>query len=695
MEQNDFRNSTFLSEYRTGSINQPQELIKLGLEHGSLYRRASGYFTSSVLNLFKSETLDFALAGGKINLMCSPIMSLEDLDHISKGYDARETVNTNLLKDIESMASKDSYKDHLSFLSSLIHHSVLDIKLIFLDQGSGIFHDKSGYFLDKYDNVVSFSGSANESLMAFSGEGNFERINVFLSWDENDKQRCSSTRDYVDELWYGNVNGLQVYKFPEIAKSILQKYARNDLSDFGTFLKPPSNNKIQTKNKTLMPHQSEALDNWKNSGKHGILKHATGSGKTITAISAVMEHISDGFPALIVVPSELLLQQWYTEIKSEIGDVAVLRCGGGHNTWKKSDNLKHFMKSSMSGELGGVILAINDTASSDAFLNNVSNLQSCLLVSDEVHSLGSIKNSKILQKNFKFRLGLSATPERYRDPQGTENLFNFFGGIVPPEVTLLDALKSGRLVPYDYYPILTYLNPVEEQNWIDLTKKIVNFIRMNDLNSGTVFDDKILSNMLINRSRIAKKADAKIQAVVETIIQHYENGEHWLVYCEDGSQLDEIYNELSNQNFNTFIYVSEMDGSAHGELEAFNLQSGILLSIRCLDEGVDIPKISHAIIAASSQNPRQFIQRRGRVLRKAPDKLNAVIYDCIVLPRQTGDENRFDGLIQAELMRSLEFSKTSRNPMYADSKLRDIIIRLGDDPDVVLARLDGDTEDEQ
>lgn len=695
MRKNDLRNYNFKDEYRTGSIDAPQNLIRLGLQAGTLYRRASGYFSSSVLNLFKAETLDFALSGGKINLMCSPVMSSQDLENISKGYSSRDLLNNNLIRDIDLLAQNENYGNHLSFLSTLIHYSVLEIKLIFLESGNGIFHDKSGYFSDSYENLVSFSGSANESFMAFSGEGNFERISVFLSWAENDRLRCLNTRKYVDDIWNGCVEGLQVYSFPEVAKSILQKYARKNLNDFENVLASPIKSNItKTRNKTLMPHQSSALKNWKNVGKRGILKHATGSGKTITALSAVLEHITEGHPALILVPSELLLQQWYDEIKNEILNPIILRCGGGHHNWRKNNNLKHAMHSDVQGGLGTIVLAINDTGSSDEFMSNLTNLKNCLIVSDEAHSLGSVKNSKILQKNFAFRLGLSATPERYRDPEGTKKLFDFFSGIVQPEVTLFDALKSGRLVPFDYYPILTYLSRDEEEKWVEITKSIINYIRVNEIEIGSFKTDKRLSSMLINRARIAKKAESKVEKVVETLENHYEKGQHWLVYCEDSSQLFEIQEKLSQFNFNTFIYISDMTGSAKGELEAFNLQGGVLLSIRCLDEGVDIPKISHAIIAASSQNPRQFIQRRGRVLRKSPDKLNAVIYDCIVLPRFTGGEKKFDGLIWTEMTRSIEFSKTSRNPFYAESKLRDILIRLGSDPDATLSAVDGDSENE-
>ena len=306
----------------------------------------------------------------------------------------------------------------------------------------------------------------------------------------------------------GSIAGLSVYDFPDVAKEILRKFSRDNLNEFDPYLQKEDESKIDCNTKPLMPHQALAIKNWRSANKRGILKHATGSGKTITAISAIKAHMSEGKPVLIVVPSKLLLVQWHEEIKSELGDVFALRCGAGHNAWRKNNNLKQVMQNGSSGDVGAIIIAVNDTASSDEFLNGIANLHNCLLVSDEVHS-GSKQNSRIQEKDFAYRLGLSATPERYRDPDGTHRIFEFFQGIVAPEVTLVDAMKSGRLVPYDYFPILTYLDAEEQARWGEITRKIINYIRLNDIDKNNFDGDGQLSLMLINRSRIAKKACPK------------------------------------------------------------------------------------------------------------------------------------------------------------------------------------------
>lgn len=690
MRSNNLTEINFETFYTTGSNHEPHEMMSRGFGQSILYRRASGYFSSSVLDLFKSETLDFVQAGGTINIMCSPVMSSQDLQQISLGYEAKELFANRLLKDVSDLASFSESGHEISFLATLIQKSVLNIKLVFFENGGGIFHDKSGYFKDRKNNYLSFSGSANESSNAFSGGGNFERISVFPSWNSNDYLRCQSTCQYVDDLWSGDVNGLGVFDFPDVAKEFLVQFARNDMDEFKSILAPKT--KTNKKVKTLMRHQELALENWKAAGKRGILKHATGSGKTVTAISAIRDQMKAGKPTLVLVPSKLLLLQWYVEIKNELGDVLIMRCGAGHYKWRKSSNLRQMCQNSSNDQPGSIILAINDTATSVSFLDSLTNLENILIVADEVHSLGSEKNKRIFDKKFAFRLGLSATPERYRDAEGTKVLFDFFGGIVEPEVTLKDALLNGRLVPYDYYPVSSHLSAEEEDKWIVLTKKIVNYLRSRDLDFSDARSDKVVSSMLINRSRIAKKAQSKIKTVVDILSKHYKKGQHWLVYCEDGDQLQEINDELAFRNINPFIYVSNMSGSSAGELEAFSSESGILLSIRCLDEGVDIPKVSHAIIAASSQNPRQFIQRRGRVLRQYPNKNNAVLYDCIVGPADATNDMKFDGLIFSEAVRSLEFARTARNKISAISVLRNILIGIGADPVDIMNQIEGDIE---
>jgi superfamily II DNA or RNA helicase len=188
--------------------------------------------------------------------------------------------------------------------------------------------------------------------------------------------------------------------------------------------------------------------------------------------------------------------------------------------------------------------------------------------------------------------------------------------------------------------------------------------------------------LLIRRARIAKKASKKIDLARQVISRNYQDGEHWLVYCEDSDQLDRVREALKADGFSPIEYHSGMRGDRHATLDWFKMFGGLLISIRCLDEGVDIPAVSHALILASSQNPRQFIQRRGRVLRKSDGKHFAVIHDAIVLPVSLDLEPEQTSLLKSEMLRSIEFANNAVNKMAA-AELRSIATELGFDPDTV------------
>ncbi len=198
---------------------------------------------------------------------------------------------------------------------------------------------------------------------------------------------------------------------------------------------------------------------------------------------------------------------------------------------------------------------------------------------------------------------------------------------------MIDAIEQGRLVEYEYHPAPIRLTAEESESWEVATREISQeYARSKRDDSGTPVMSPRLQNMIIQRSRIAKKASAKVPYAVKTLIENYVEGQSWLVYCEDQYQLGEVMDALRAKDYAPCEYHTNMSGDAAASLDWFKRFGGIMVSIRCLDQGVDIPKISHAIILASSQNPRQFIQRRGRVLRVCPGKYKAVIYDAVVVP---------------------------------------------------------------
>ena len=330
-----------------------------------------------------------------------------------------------------------------------------------------------------------------------------------------------------------------------------------------------------------------------------------------------------------------------------------------------------------STELGPrLILATMQTAATNDFLNSISDGDHLLMIADEVHQIGSSHHARNMSLGTGPRLGLSATPIRYGDPQGTAQIFRYFGGIVPPRITLFDAIAAGRLVEYEYHPHPVHLTATEADEW----RMRTNAIRLEiakiggDKDAPVPLTDKI-KLMLIQQSRIAKKAKSKIRLAASVLKENFEEGQHWLIYCEDSNQLVSVMRELRTVGLNAVEYHSAMEGDRDATLAWFRSFGGVLVSIKCLDEGVDIPAISHALILASSQNPRQFIQRRGRVLRKYPGKNLAIIHDAIVVPINLDDEPDQTSLLKSELARAVEFANSAFN-RTAGAELRNIAAQV-------------------
>lgn len=285
-----------------------------------------------------------------------------------------------------------------------------------------------------------------------------------------------------------------------------------------------------------------------------------------------------------------------------------------------------------------------------------------MLVADEVHRLGAIGARSLLSIESSWRLGLSATPERAGDPIGTEAILTYFGGIIKPEFTLKDAVAAGRLAPYEYHTHTVHLTPEEEREWQTVSQKIRKMMAQASPDNPSFSDlDPHLKHLLIIRSRIARKASAKVSAGSEVVLNHFQTGESWLVYCDDSSQLFAVREYLRARGLASLEYRSEMASDRGATLNRYERLGGVLVAIKCLDEGVDIPSISHAVILASSRNPREFIQRRGRVLRLHADKTFAVIHDLLVEPPDPTDTD-FGSLVKGELGRAWEFADGAMNP---------------------------------
>jgi superfamily II DNA or RNA helicase len=356
------------------------------------------------------------------------------------------------------------------------------------------------------------------------------------------------------------------------------------------------------------------------------------------------------------VPGDLLTQQWALEIRAELGDVQpkLLMVGGslGNRRWR--ERLNSFASASPAGPR--VVIATINSAATDDFVSRVPGGSHLLLVADEVHTVGSAGFRRVLEIDAGGRLGLSATPQRFDDSEGTAAIFDYFGDVLPPPFGIPEALLARRLVPYDYHVRTLLLEDDEAKRYDDLSRRIAVMQARVDAKPEPE-PSGALEMLRIQRAGIVKKARAKATLTCAIVQAEHQTGDRWLLYCEDSEQLNDVSARLVAAGLNVLEYHTQMLGDAQATLRSFQRYGGVLVSIRCLDQGIDIPSVDHALILASSTNPRQFIQRRGRVLRWAPGKYSADIYDLLVC-RQTevGEE-----VLNRDLERARVFAACARN----------------------------------
>lgn len=429
----------------------------------------------------------------------------------------------------------------------------------------------------------------------------------------------------------------------------------------------------------LRQYQQQAIASWFANKGRGTLKMATGSGKTIVALAIASElYEKIGLQVLLVVcPYQHLVTQWARECQ-KFGMMPILAFEN-IRTWQSqlSSGLYNISSGSQSFL---TIITTNSTLIGDGLQSQLRYFpDKTLIVGDEAHNLGATRLEQSLPRSVGLRLALSATPERYFDDRGTQSLFDYFGSVLSPEFTLADAIRQGALVHYLYYPILVDLTESESRRYAKLTKKIGWAL----MNGDAIDDSEALTPLLMQRARLIGAATNKLKALRSLMMERLETT-HTLFYCGDGScesQTEESSRQLAavvrmlgtelGYRVNTYTAQTPLieREDMRRQFETGNLQG--LVAIRCLDEGVDIPAIETAVILASSGNPRQFIQRRGRVLRPHPGKQRATLFDMIVMPpeldRETWEVER--NLLRKELKRFVEFADLADNAGAARKKL--------------------------
>lgn len=678
------------------------------LEESCIYKRAVGFFSSSAL-------LKISYGIGKllekenchIYLVVSPYLYKEDVDAIKKGYkNRRKAVEEALLREFKEVTDEFGC-ERLNFLCHLIEEDILDIKVAdkisdYSESDMGMFHEKIGLFVDEHDNKVAFSGSLNESDNAFAS--NFESIQVFKSWEE--PRRVNMIEDDFERLWDDKTNTLEVYDFPDAVKSALFKYRkatyRRDIDEYEKkekIRKSLIDSKPEYRCKfPLYEYQQEAIIKWAKQGYRGLFDMGTGTGKTITALTAcvkLLKKLNYKMATIIVCPYTHLVEQWVEEEENFNLKFIV---GYSDSRYKNyHSNLAQAIQDYNDGIIGYFFfITTNASYKTEKVQSLISNIKgNVLFIADEVHNFGAEGLRNALNSKFKFRIGLSATIDRHRDEEGTQAIYNYFGDPVI-HYGLKEAIDHDVLTRYYYYPVPVALSEDELEKYIELTEKI----RKNSFPSdNSVKLTKEGERLAIARARIVATAVNKLDLLRKLMIEHKEE-HNLLVYCgtgklsggtsqEESKQLDEVCKILGNEfGMKVARYTSREDTKERKIIterykEGDDLQA--VVAIKCLDEGVNIPSIKTAFIMASSTNPREYIQRRGRVLRKFPGKKYSYIYDFITLPVSLEDAGNFSNdflksfktMANNELQRIKEFSSLSENEHESDIIINEIINTFG------------------
>lgn len=686
-------------EYRNLKCDVISEFYIPVLSTAVKYKRAVGFFNSAALYEIAIGLKNLVTNQGKMELIVSPRLTDEDIKSIQLGYEKRqEIIEAALLRDFAEPKNEIEVSK-LNLLANLIADNVLDIKVAFkLDANSaGIFHEKMGIVIDPEGNRLAFTGSMNETYSGLLQ--NYESIDVFCSWKDEDAERVAIKEYAFDNLWDNLDVAMEVIPFPQIAIDRLNKYRIKSnetlFESRDVDARPERASRFFSVPETIELHeyQEKAIDTWMSKGCRGIFDMATGTGKTYTALGALAklsEKLKNRLAVVIICPYQHLVEQWVEDIL--VFGVKPLICYSRYN-WKKALG-RMISDYSLGIRDNFCVITTNATFITPSMQNELARMDGdfCLVV-DEAHNFGSKKQIACMSEKFNFRLALSATIVRHHDEYGTQRLFDYFGDKCI-EYTLKDAIVDGKLTPYYYYPILVSFNEEELHEYVEITDKVAKILKKvphgDDLPQSA-------ERLLIKRARIIAGAQEKVIKLKETIAP-YRNENHLLVYCgatrveslylnetavdsDDQRQIDETTSMLGNVLGMRVTQFTAAEDSRQRELIKEQFSKGeiqALVAIKCLDEGMNIPGIETAFILASSTNPKEYIQRRGRVLRKAPGKKYAKIYDFITLPRPL-DEYSFQSSIQAELSlvkreveRMRDFQELSENPSDVTEIIRAI-----------------------
>lgn len=684
--------------YESGTSDIVEDFYEPVLMASVSYDRIAGFFSSAALAIASRGLYGFIKNRGKMRLVTSPILSGEDAEIIRKVTESPEKLTDIDLGINLTNICNEFVDNHVKALGWMLREGLLEMRLAVITNNnrpctveeinkSGLFHQKVGILRDVDGNELSFSGSINETASAWIN--NDEEFKVFKAWDDS-REYYQKDQSRFEEIWNGQRQNLEVFDLPSAIKDkLIQRSSDFDIEKISIKQYRRSKaNSFDFKNSpiSLFYYQANALNKWKDNTYRLLFEMATGTGKTRTAVAGLSRILATSKRVVVIIstPQNTLSKQWKENEVEPLGvhfDRSEI-IDGTVKDWKSK--LSSILLDNATGFADHcVIYTTHSTASSEKFtstmLRDLSKDSITLFVGDEVHWLGARKLRRALLSRYNFRIGLSATPSRWFDDEGSQYLVDYFGGknfvfSIHDALTEINPITGKHfLVNYYYHISKVGLNAEETAEYKNITQQM---LRLASKIEADPEAEERYERLLEQRANIIKNADEKYNILDKLLDELNAKGriENLIIFVSP-QQINNVMETLVQKKI-IFHKLTESegtrrekkyDGLSEREFIIKRFKSGdyqVLVAIKCLDEGIDIPSADTGILMASSTNPREYVQRIGRIVRQGANKTFAHLYDMCVGKVDTldDDEQKLENKIkQKEIIRLTEIANNAIN----------------------------------
>lgn len=703
-----------------------------------------GYFSTNAISTLAPGFAKFIYNGGTAEFMINHFLNPKDYD-LLVNKNSFDNIDYDLIKskiedlnELQAILIDQSKNHFFNCLRFLLLEEKLKIIPVMCSDGE-MSHYKEAIFTDKQGDKIYINGSCNFTQAGILDNG--ESFLVHMNWkNKDDELLINASQINFDKIFSKKDEENFIYlEVDRLEKVILENSVDKNLlellddeivlrrrllnvSKIDEIKKRQQEqliNEIEEIKKTPRfpygkprEYQNIAYERWCKNNRKGLFAMATGTGKTITSLNCIYEDwkLNNYYRVLILVPTTALANQWKKECLNNFNFINTLVT---NQDQKWEIEIKATASAIKSGVNVSFILIttyalFKRSNFQDILLRFGDKQETITLIADEAHTIGSPGSVNLMPAKIINRIGLSATPERNFDTLGSKAIESYFNA-EPPKYTICYTMKkaidNGILSSFNYYPKFCSLNEVELKEYIKITSQLQNYL---DSKTGKYKDLPEVTNLLILRKHIVHKAKAKLN-VFERIITHdigVNSVKNMFVYAPEGFEpkywegdrgdydfedeekrlIDSYVEIIGKKNIPVFKFT----GGVQNKESILNLftkeKYRALVAMKCLDEGIDIPQAEYAIFCSSTGNPRQFIQRRGRVLRKYGEK-KAKIFDIIVAPDfemmyeiSQQQLNAEKNVFKSELLRIINFAAIADNRTeIVEHELGDICKNIGID----------------